>query len=113
MAFKYIDRAKEVAARSQIETYALALDSLYLDSGAYPTEEQGLSALWQKPSAPPEMPGWKGPYTNKPVGPDPWGRAYEYSCPGQNGLPFGIRSLGADGREGGEGANADIASWEK
>jgi len=118
MAFRYIDRAKEVSARSQIETYALALDSYYMDMGSYPTADQGLSVLWQKPSdssaeGVPAGMGWRGPYINKPVGPDPWGRPYEYSCPGVSGLPYGIRSLGADGREGGEGANADISSWEK
>ena len=111
MAIRYLDKARIVAARSQLETYALTLDSYYLDCGAYPTKEQGLSALWEKPTLEPMPRAWGGPYVNKPIANDPWGRAYEYSAPGPSGLPFGLRSFGADGAEGGAGNNADIASW--
>jgi general secretion pathway protein G len=112
MAIRYLDKARAVAARSQIETYALALDAYYLDCAAYPTSEQGLGALWEKPSLEPIPRGWNGPYVNKPVNKDPWGNAYDYSAPGPSGLPFGIRSFGADGAQGGEGKNGDVASWE-
>ena len=111
MAFRYLEKAKVVSARSQIETLALALDAYYLDCGRYPTAEQGLSALWEKPSTDPVPSGWDGPYINKKIPADPWGGSYEYSVPGEGNLPFGIRSLGADGREGGEGNDADVASW--
>lgn len=112
MAYRYLDKAKTVSARSQIETYSLALDSYYADCGVYPTNEQGLAALWQKPTLEPVPAGWAGPYINKPVRGDPWNNAYEYICPGANGLPFGLRSFGADGKEGGEGHDADVTSWE-
>jgi general secretion pathway protein G len=112
VAYRYVDRAKSTAARSQIEAYALALDSYFIDCARYPTREQGLAALREKPSAEPVPRGWRGPYVNKAVGADPWGNAFEYSVPGKGGLPFGIRSLGADGRDGGEGDDADVSSWE-
>ena len=56
---------------------------------------------------------WSGPYLNKKVPKDPWGHPYEYTTPGPNGLPFAIRSLGADGAEGGEGNDADVVSWSE
>ncbi len=112
MAVRYLDKARTVAARSQIETFAMALDSYYLDCGTYPTADQGLKSLWEKPSLAPVPKGWSGPYLSKPVPADPWGNEYAYSVPGPSGLPFGIRSLGADGREGGEGKDADVATWE-
>lgn len=112
MAIRYLDKARAAAARSQIETYALALDAYYLDCGAYPTTEQGLGALWEKPNLEPLPRDWNGPYVNKPIADDPWGNEYEYAQPGPNGLPFGIRSYGADGNLGGEGKERDVASWE-
>ncbi len=112
MAVRYLDKARSAAARSQIETYSLALDSYCLDCGKYPTPEQGLAALWDKPHLEPIPGGWSGPYLNKPVNKDPWGNAYEYAVPGPDGLPFGIRSMGADGIQGGEGNGKDVASWE-
>lgn len=112
MAVKYLDKAKIVTARSQIETFCLALDSYYLDCGAYPTADTGLSGLRERPSSQQEAAGWNGPYLNKPVPADPWGNPYEYTVPGPDGLPFGIRSFGGDKLEGGEGNNADIMSWQ-
>jgi general secretion pathway protein G len=108
---RYLDRARTAAARSQIDSFTLALESYYIDCGRYPTEEQGLEALWKKPSIEPVSPHWTGPYLYKKTPKDPWGRPYEYKMPGSEGLPFSIRSLGADGREGGEGKNEDITSW--
>jgi general secretion pathway protein G len=112
MAFRYLDKAKTVSARSQIESFCLALESYCLDCGAYPAQEQNLAALWSAPSSGSPAAGWKGPYIAKPVPADPWGTPYEYRIPGPNGLSFGIRSFGADGKEGGEGIDADISSWE-
>jgi general secretion pathway protein G len=112
VAYRYVERAKSVAARNQIETYALALDSYFVDCAGYPTQEQGLRALWEKPTVAPVPEGWNGPYVGKPVQKDPWGGEYQYSIPGASGLPFGIRSLGADGKEGGDGKDRDISSWE-
>ncbi len=112
-AFRYLDKAKVVAAKSQIETFALALDSYYLDCGRYPTAEQGLGALWERPSLAPVPSGWGGPYLSRKVPADPWGNAYEYSVPGKGGLPYGLRAFGADGREGGDGNDEDITSWDE
>jgi len=112
-AFKYLEKAKTTTARSQISTLALALDAYYMDCGAYPTAEQGLSALWEAPKSEPVPAAWNGPYLSRKLPLDPWGGAYEYIIPGEGGLPFGIRSLGADRREGGEKNDKDICSWEE
>ena len=109
---KQIDKAKLVTARSQIETFSLALDSYYMDNGVYPSEEQGLDALWKKPASSPEPAFWNGPYIAKAVPKDPWGNEYVYSVPGENGLGFTIKSYGKDGMEGGDGNDADISSSE-
>jgi len=107
MAFKYIDQAKQATAKSQIETFALALSSYYMDCKQYPDSQQGLNTLWEKPSG---VEGWNGPYLAKAIPKDPWGRDYILKIPGPNGLPFEIQCLGADGAEGGTGPNADISS---
>jgi len=112
MSFKYLDKAKVVSAKSQIETFSLALDSYYVDCGQYPTEEEGVAALWEKPSQDSAISGWNGPYLTKAPPLDPWGNAYQYLCPGKNEQPYSIRCLGADKAEGGTGINADITTWE-
>ena len=71
-AIKQIDKAKVVTAKSQIETFSLALDSYYMDVGAYPTQEQGLDALWIKQ----DVDGWNGPYVSKSIPKDPWKNDY-------------------------------------
>lgn len=110
MGFRFIDQAKQATARSQIEVYSLALNGYYMDCRSYPTQTDGLSALWQKPASAPD--GWTGPYINKPIGPDPWGAPYIYRNPGPNNLPFEIISYGSDGKEGGSGNDRDIKSDE-
>lgn len=111
-AFRYIDKAKISTTKSQIESLGLALNAYYIDCKRYPSEEQGLVALWEKPILEPVPAGWDGPYIEKALPDDPWGNPYEYTVPGPHGLPWGIRSLGADGTEGGEGKEGDITSWE-
>ena len=111
-AIKYIDRAKIASCRSQIETFRLALQSYLLDCGNYPTEAQGLAALWEKPAHSPVPVHWDGPYTDRQIPKDPWGSDYVYKNPGEKNLPFTIISFGADGKPGGEAANADIYSWD-
>jgi general secretion pathway protein G len=112
MAFRWVDRAKVVTAKSQIETLSLALNAYALDCKQFPSQEQGLDSLFTKPSLEPVPAGWAGPYVEKKVTTDPWGHPYEYTVPGPSGLPFGIRTLGADSKEGGEGNDKDISSWE-
>jgi general secretion pathway protein G len=111
-SIRYIERARLAACRNQIETFRLALQSYYLDCGQYPTETQGLNALWEKPIQPPIPPNWDGPYVDRRLPKDPWGSDYVYKNPGEMNLPFSIRSYGADGKAGGDGSNADIHSWD-
>lgn len=111
-AFRYVGQARQVSARSQIESYSLALTSYYLDSGVFPSKEQGLWALYERPVSPPVPAHWNGPYVDKRPGKDPWGNDWVYNIPAANGLPFEIISLGADGFPGGEDQDADIVSWE-
>lgn len=106
--YQQIKPARQSAARAQIENFATALDSFYINVGRYPTTQEGLSVLRTKPEGEEK---WKGPYLKKEVPSDPWGNPYMYQSPGRNG-GYEIVSYGADGREGGEDDNADIASWE-
>ena len=112
MAFRYVGKARAVAARSQIENLSMALDTYYLDNKSYPSEEQGLASLWEKPILEPVPENWDGPYLKKKLSKDPWENEYEYTVPGPHGLPYSIRSFGSDGNPGGEGTAKDITSWE-
>jgi general secretion pathway protein G len=110
--FRNVGDSKVSAARSQIELYALALNSYRLDNDVFPTTEQGLEALRTRPTTGEPALYWRGPYLAKVVTPDPWGRPYRYVSPGQaNPTSFDLYSLGRDGRPGGEGEDADITSW--
>lgn len=109
-SIKQIDKAKVVTARTQIETFCIALESYYLDVGEYPSEDDGLSCLWDKSSCPSEK--WNGPYVSKPIPKDPWGGEYHYLSPGRNDLAWTIISYGKDSVEGGEGFDSDISSDE-
>ena len=111
-AIKYVEKAKTAACRNQIETFRLALQSYFLDCGNYPTEIQSLGALWERPTLSPVPPSWNGPYVDRQIPKDPWGNDFVYKNPGEKNLPFTITSYGADGKAGGEDANAEIHSWE-
>ncbi|HEY3740440.1 MAG TPA: type II secretion system major pseudopilin GspG [Bryobacteraceae bacterium] len=103
------DKAKRVAAKSQINNLQGALGQFKLDTGIFPPTEMGLRVLREKPE---NIPGWNGPYLAQDVPNDPWNRPYEYKYPGDHGDEPDIISLGADGQPGGEGAAADIVSWK-
>ena len=106
---KHMGASKTKAARVQVEDLAAALDMYKLDTGRYPTTEQGLTALVEKPS---ESKRWNGPYLRKSKIPqDPWILDYHFASPGQHGK-FDLYSYGADDKEGGEGEDQDINSWE-
>lgn len=111
-AVKSIAKARVASCRTQMSSFKIALESYYLDCGSYPTEGQGLIALWEKPTFEPVPAAWAGPYLDREIPPDPWGTGYSYAAPGENGLPFSIVSWGADRAEGGIGENEDIASWK-
>ncbi len=106
-------KARVEAAKQQIAAFGLALDRYNLDNGVYPTTEQGLAALIEKPNSEPAPMNYnEGGYPKKKELPkDPWGRDYIYRSPGDQGNDYEIMSLGADGRDGGEGVNGDIKSW--
>ena len=99
------ESAKSKAAASQISRISMSVESFYLDTGNTPSS---LDELVNEPSG---ANGWNGPYIKNSLLKDPWGRDYEYSFPGEHG-DFDIRSLGADGQQGGEDNNADINSWD-
>ena len=100
--------AKRTAAQAQIEEFVAALDNYYVDVGRYPTTAEGLQALLEKPASAKK---WNGPYLKKEIPLDPWENPFVYRCPGQHGA-YDLLSYGADGKEGGEGENADVTSWE-
>jgi general secretion pathway protein G len=104
--------ARVTAARTDISTIQQALQLYKLDNQRYPTTEQGLQALVQKPTTGPAASGWKeGGYLPK-LPKDPWGNSYQYLSPGLHG-EVDILSLGADGQPGGSGEEADIGSWDE
>jgi general secretion pathway protein G len=107
--FKKADQARITAARNQIHNFMTALGAYKLDTGLFPTTEQGLIALRVKPS---ESNQWNGPYMPLDIPKDPWGHDYVYKFPGEHGEEPEITCLGADGQPGGEGLNADIVSWK-
>lgn len=107
----YLGQSKAKAAKLQIEEFGNTLDLFKIDVGRYPDSQEGLQALVQAPTGQ-GADRWHGPYLKKKNVPkDPWGNDYQYASPGRHG-PYDIVSLGADGREGGDGESKDVASWE-
>ncbi len=105
---QYLSGAKVDTATVQIDRLAGVLDLYRLEVGAYPSQEEGLAVLFDRPQ---NAVSWNGPYIrNRKSLTDPWGNPYGYRYPGEHG-EFDLYSLGADGREGGEGENQDITSW--
>ncbi len=100
-----VDEARIEATKIQMRAIKDALEQYKLDNGMYPTTEQGLKALVEKPTVPPEPPRWKG-YLDK-VPKDGWGRDFIYISPGVN-KPYELKSVGPDGQEGTED---DIDVW--
>lgn len=104
------DKAAVVRARQDIQSLDTALKMYKLDNFSYPSTQQGLDALVQRPTGAPDAPNWKeGGYLDR-LPRDPWGNPYEYLSPGRNG-EYDVYSLGKDGQPGGEGFNADVGNW--
>ncbi len=103
------NEARVTAAKTDIASIMQALKLYKLDNHRYPTAEQGLQALVQRPANGPAPANWK-PYLEK-LPQDPWGNPYQYLNPGVKG-EVDVLSFGADGRNGGEGFDADIGSWQ-
>ena len=101
-------KAKQKAAKAQISLFETAVDTYRLDVGRFPTTDQGLKALRERPE---NESKWDGPYLPKDIPLDPWGNEYEFKSPGEHG-DYDIVSFGADGAPGGEGEDSDIVSWK-
>lgn len=106
--FSQADKAKVQTAETQVKMLKGALETMRLDTGRYPSQEEGLKLLTQQPTDSKLAQRWRGPYLEDGLPEDPWGNAYQYS-PQQAGIhAFALYSLGADGKSGGDGYDADI-----
>ena len=105
--FQKVGSSKLKAAKAQISMLGTALDAFRLDTGRYPSRDEGMEALRRNPG----VDGWDGPYMPKEIPPDPWGRPYVYVSPGEHG-DYDLYSLGGDGQQGGDGENSDVTSWD-
>lgn len=103
------DDARVTAARTDVNNLMQALKLYKLDNQRYPTAEQGLESLVRRPSAAPVPGNWRSYIEKLPN--DPWGLPYQFANPGVKG-EIDVYSLGADGRAGGEGNDADVGSWQ-
>ena len=106
-----VDEARVTAAQADIATMGQALEMYKLDNLNFPSTDQGLQALVEKPTGSPQPRKWNPEgYLKKGVPLDPWGNEYQYISPGSNG-PYDLYSFGADGRDGGEGYDADVGTF--
>jgi general secretion pathway protein G len=102
------EQARVTAARTDIANLETVLEAFEVDAGRYPTSEEGLKALLERPA---DVPAWYGPYLKRGMPKDPWGRAYVYQCPGtHNTTSYDLYSFGPDGQEGSED---DIDNWSE
>ncbi|RPJ12941.1 MAG: type II secretion system protein GspG, partial [Desulfobacteraceae bacterium] len=105
--FSKVGKGKQSAVAAQIELLGQALDLFRLDTGRYPTTQEGLNALVVNPG----IENWDGPYPKKGIPNDSWGKPYHYLSPGAKG-EYELFSYGRDGSPGGEGEDKDVFSWE-
>jgi general secretion pathway protein G len=105
--FSQVSKSEVKVTQAQINAFEKALDTYRLDVGRYPSTEEGLAALVAKPQ---NVAKWNGPYLQKAIPLDPWGKPYQYKSPGEH-REFDLWSLGKDGQPGGSGDAADVTSW--
>jgi general secretion pathway protein G len=105
--YKHIRKGKQQTAKTQIDMIDGALEAYRMDTGDFPSQEQGLEALRSDPG----VENWDGPYLKKKIPLDPWNNEYLYNNPGQHGNEIDVFSLGKDHQEGGEKEDRDIVSW--
>lgn len=103
--FRQLGKSETTTARAQMTALAKALDNYRLDNGRYPSSEQGLRSLLEKPAG---ANHWQGPYLRGALPLDPWGNPYLYRFPGSAGPDFDLMSLGKDGQSGGQDDAADL-----
>jgi general secretion pathway protein G len=110
---KQTQKGQIKAAYAQVNSLKAVVNSYYMDNGEYPSTEQGLKALIEKPSSPPVPENWNGPYLEDGKLPkDPWGKELIYQKGGKhNPQSYDVYTLGSDKKEGGEGTAADIGNW--
>lgn len=110
-AVKYLTSSKISTTQAQIEQLSTTIESFKLEIGRYPTVQEGLNVLVANPG---RIPNWNGPYLRKKDLPnDAWGSPFYYEIPAKRGgIDYDLYSLGADGKPGGEGENADIGNWK-
>jgi general secretion pathway protein G len=106
--FTKVDDSKVQTAKVQVKNLKGALDTFRLHVGRYPTEAEGLAILNTAPSDEKVRSRWRGPYLEEALPADPWGNPYQYGTQGAEGQPIAVYSLGADGKRGGEGYDADV-----
>ena len=106
--FAQIGKSETKTAKAQIDSLSNALDQFRIDTGHYPMTENGLRVLNFAPS---NEPKWQGPYLQKRIPDDPWGRPYLYKMPGEHG-DFDLWTLGSDGASGGTNEAIDVNNWE-
>ena len=106
------ERAKVTTTKASLRQLASAVNQFYMDTNRYPTEDEGLYALVEQPS---DVTNWQpgGYLDTTDVPTDGWGNEFIYELYPESGKPFVIKSLGADGQEGGEGYNADLLSTDR
>jgi general secretion pathway protein G len=106
--FAQIGKSQQQVARAQINAFEKALDQYRIDTGHYPSNDQGLVALFTQPA---NEANWRGPYLKKAVPPDPWGNAYLYTTPSATpNMDYDVISYGKDGKAGGAGDDADVTN---
>lgn len=105
--FAQIGKSEVKTARAQIDALEKSLDQYRIDVGRYPSTEQGLASLNERPSGETK---WAGPYLKKSIPADPWAKPYVYKFPGEHG-EFDLFSYGKDGQSGGSGEAEDIGNW--
>jgi general secretion pathway protein G len=105
--FTGVGKGKQGAAKAQIGLLEQAMDQFRLDTGRYPTTQEGLNALQVNTG----IDNWDGPYLKKAVPNDPWGRAYHFESPGTH-AELDLASYGRDGNPGGAGEDKDVTNWE-
>ena len=105
--FEQIGKSENKTAKAQIDALGKALDQYRIDTGRYPSSEQGLSALYKKPGN--EI-KWSGPYLKKNIPNDPWDKPYLFKSPGEHG-DYDLYTLGKDGQLGGEKESEDVVNW--
>ena len=106
--FKNVGKSEVTTAKAQIESLSKAIDTYRLDTGKFPSTEEGLQVLTTRPN---NLPNWQGPYLKKAVPLDPWGMPYQYKHPSEHQMDYDLYSFGADKALGGEQHNSDLGNW--